>query len=291
MRANVLLAVIVFLTVWAELGSIKAPAEPGFMFLSENIGIDNVPSEPNEGFAIFDCVPFINCQRANIPFFEAIGFCNIRLVAVTINKHLTMYNRRNSPATWDNFLCVGSFLYKNKFFWSRRRENSDTPGFNDGWRFAMIDEMISHPNCVAETANCFLHFINNGGRNIYKDMGSLQGGKRIGAVSCRVGTELGNLKGFFFVSDSFPCAGPEQPSENPKPRSRNEQKARENGGPPFWRIPLALTLGLGANGAVIAGVLSDRRILGCLLCGLSISMFAGGAALLYSVPFPATWGW
>jgi hypothetical protein len=101
--------------------------------------------------------------------------------------------------------------------------------------------------------------------------------------------EVGPMAGDKVIADSFPHT----PRNEPKPGGGQKQSAREASGPPLWRIPIALIVGLGSNGVMFLGLnLNDeRRVWRAALCSLATSMFLGGIGLMLTLGIPGTWGW
>jgi hypothetical protein len=96
------------------------------------------------------------------------------------------------------------------------------------------------------------------------------------------------------LENGSPSREPQQGRENPKPGSGNEKAGGKPSYPPVWfRIPLALFLGIGSNGVLAWGLsLSDDRHIGrAVLCALGIAMMLAGLSLALMLGIPATWGW
>lgn len=97
------------------------------------------------------------------------------------------------------------------------------------------------------------------------------------------------------ISESFQSSAPHQSSENPQSYSSDEQAYGEPSGPPIWRIPTALIIGIGANPIMVLGlIIYDRRRwrwLSRILCICAALMFTGGLLLMYCLCVPGTWGW
>jgi hypothetical protein len=94
------------------------------------------------------------------------------------------------------------------------------------------------------------------------------------------------------VNYGSPSCSPKQSGEEPQSSGDKNKSAGKPSGPPVWtRVPLALFLGLGANGAMIIGLLSERRMWRWLLCGAGVMMFISGMGLMLALGIPATWSW
>lgn len=106
-----------------------------------------------------------------------------------------------------------------------------------------------------------------GVQNPYRNIGSKlplcgfasNGHKICGFVGMPIGGGYGRVGGFYGPLTIVNCLSggiPEQCSENPKTTSGDEKSACKPSYPPVWtRIPIALVLGLGANGVMIVGLL------------------------------------
>jgi hypothetical protein len=111
---------------------------------------------------------------------------------------------------------------------------------------------------------------------------------------CGGGGALGGLYRLRALQNGSPSREPQQGRENPKPGSGNEKSGGKPSYPPVWfRIPLALFLGIGSNGVLVWGLSlsDDRRIGRAVICALGIAMMLAGLSLALMLGIPATWGW
>ena len=128
---------------------------------------------------------------------------------------------------------------------------------------------------------------------------AFHGGSRTGGLgNMAIGGSNGSIgrnNGMLSISDSFSRCVPKQASEEPQASSGEKEHAGKYCQPPVWtRIPIALFLGLGSNGVLVVGLLTldgRWRRWGVGLCIVAVTMFLGGGALLFSLAYPATWGW
>jgi len=82
----------------------------------------------------------------------------------------------------------------------------------------------------------------------------------IGVVARRFSVGFRDGESLFSVDDGAARSPPQQCSEAPKPCSRDEQSGSPKRYPPLrTRMPLALLIGLGSNGVMVAGLLFSER--------------------------------
>jgi hypothetical protein len=139
--------------------------------------------------------------------------------------------------------------------------------------------------------NCYPGSIYRNHRFAMNTIGLL--GRPSMSVCCCCGALSGADRMLAF-ENGLPSGPPQQCSENPQPGSSKEKGSGKASYPPVWfRVPLALFLGIGSNGVLAWGlVLSDDwRIGRVILCALGIAMMLAGLSLALTLGIPATWGW